>query len=81
MARRHLSLEALRKSGIDYEHDMDPDYVIIKRWVPEWEQDVLWNETRAIRERRQEPVLFETKKKIHRKQEYTAPLRTQQFRG
>lgn len=42
----------------------DPDWVLIKRWVPDHEQDVLWNHTREIRERRQ-PVLvaIEGKKK------------------
>ena len=42
----------------------DPNYVLIRRWVPEYEQDFLWNHTREIRERRQ-PVLvaIEGKKK------------------
>jgi len=30
----------------------DPDYIIIKRWVPEHEQDFLWGHTRDIREAR-----------------------------
>jgi hypothetical protein len=30
---------------------------LIKRWVPEYEQDALWNHTREIRERRQPIVL------------------------
>lgn len=30
----------------------DPDYVLIKRWVPEYEQDFLWAQTKAIREGR-----------------------------
>ncbi|RYP77533.1 hypothetical protein DL771_001106 [Monosporascus sp. 5C6A] len=39
MARRHVSLETLRVYNIDYLIDEDPDYVLIKRWVPEEEQD------------------------------------------
>jgi hypothetical protein len=31
----------------------DPDYVLVKRWIPEYEQDKLWAHTREIRERRQ----------------------------
>lgn len=27
----------------------DPDYVLIKRWVPDWEQNQLWQHTRQIR--------------------------------
>lgn len=30
----------------------DPDYLLIKRWVPEEEQDILWAHTRQIRETR-----------------------------
>jgi hypothetical protein len=30
----------------------DPDYILIKRWVPEWEQDILWKHTHDVRERR-----------------------------
>jgi hypothetical protein len=35
----------------------DPDYVLIKRWVPEYEQDFLWAHTKQIRERRR-PVML-----------------------
>lgn len=66
MSRRHLSIETLNRYRIDYEFDSDPDYVLIKRWVPEYEQDFLWSHTREIRERRA-PVLvaIEGKKKHH----------------
>ena len=32
-------------------HDQiqEPGYVLVKRWVPEWEQDMLWEHTRKIR--------------------------------
>jgi len=45
----------------------DPDYVLIKRWVPEYEQDFLWSHTREIRERRRSEVVLsiEGKKKLH----------------
>lgn len=49
MARRHISLETLRTHHIDFEFDVDPEFVIIKRWVPEYEQDYLFNHTRQIR--------------------------------
>ncbi|KAI0096017.1 hypothetical protein GGR51DRAFT_52331, partial [Nemania sp. FL0031] len=52
MARRHLSLETLRVYDIDYVLDQDPEYVLIKRWVPEPEQDLLWRHTRVLREQR-----------------------------
>ncbi|KAI0201301.1 hypothetical protein F4808DRAFT_133599 [Astrocystis sublimbata] len=49
MARRHLSLETLRIYDVDYIIDQDPEYVLIKRWVPEPEQDIFWSHTRALR--------------------------------
>ncbi|KAI8956982.1 hypothetical protein F5Y11DRAFT_353046 [Daldinia sp. FL1419] len=52
MARRHLSLETLRTHNIDFQLDADPDYVLIKRWVDEPEQDILWRHTKIIREKR-----------------------------
>ncbi|KAK0117728.1 hypothetical protein ONS95_012056 [Cadophora gregata] len=64
MSRRHLSIETLNRYRIDYEFDQDPDYVLIKRWVPEYEQDFLWSHTREIRERRQ-PVLLSIEGKKH----------------
>ncbi|KAI1746749.1 hypothetical protein F4782DRAFT_523557 [Xylaria castorea] len=51
-ARRHLSLETLRVHDLDYYIDEDPEYVVIKRWVPESEQDTLWEHTREIRKQR-----------------------------
>jgi len=68
MSRRHLSIETLNRYRIDYEFDQDPDYILIKRWVPEYEQDFLWNHTRETRERRRvEPILMieERKKSKH----------------
>lgn len=76
MSRRHLSIETLNRYKIDYEFDADPDYVLIKRWVPEYEQDFLWNHTKEIRERRERiierPVLvaIEGKKKHHEEPEF-----------
>ncbi|TPX17419.1 uncharacterized protein E0L32_003062 [Thyridium curvatum] len=59
MARRHLSLETLRVYGIDYEYDKDPNYLVIKRWVPEDEQDILWRHTKIIREKRERALYVE----------------------
>lgn len=52
MARRHLSLETLRTYEIDWQYDPDPEYVLIKRWVTEAEQDMLWHHTHYLREQR-----------------------------
>ena len=35
----------------------DPDYVLIKRWVPEFEQDFLWSHTSEIRKRRESAMV------------------------
>ncbi|CAL3968781.1 unnamed protein product [Diplocarpon coronariae] len=64
MSRRHLSIETLNRYRIDYEYDQDHDFVLIKRWVPEYEQDFLWSHTKEIRERRQ-PVLLSVEGKKH----------------
>ncbi|KAL8377232.1 hypothetical protein RB595_008080 [Gaeumannomyces hyphopodioides] len=53
VARRHLSLETLKAFNISFTLDpQDPDYFLIKRLVPEEEQDQLWQHTRTIRNRR-----------------------------
>ncbi|KAH7326775.1 hypothetical protein B0I35DRAFT_508923 [Stachybotrys elegans] len=66
MARRHLSEETLRVYGVDYDLDQDPDYLIIKRWVPEYEQDQLWKHTKIIREKRTKLLMIEEKHHHHR---------------
>ncbi|KAK2001734.1 hypothetical protein LX36DRAFT_569581 [Colletotrichum falcatum] len=69
MARKHLSIETLRTYHVEWELDVDPDYVLIKRWVPEWEQDTLWRHTRSIREKRSSKLVLEIEdKKSHRHQ-------------
>ncbi|KAF5578037.1 transcription factor Cys6 [Fusarium pseudocircinatum] len=60
MSRRHLSVETLRHYDVGFELDADPDYVLIRRWVPEWEQDRMWRHTQLIREKRAETLLYET---------------------
>ncbi|KAH8596241.1 hypothetical protein B0O99DRAFT_126026 [Bisporella sp. PMI_857] len=53
MSRRHVSLETLNQFRVAFELDkQDPEYVLIKRWVPEDEQDAIWTHTRDLRERR-----------------------------
>ncbi|KAK2609052.1 hypothetical protein QQS21_002422 [Conoideocrella luteorostrata] len=62
MARRHLSIETLRTFHIEFDLDSDPDYILIKRWVPEWEQDQFWRHTKYVREKRSSTLLIEEKK-------------------
>ncbi|KAF5554618.1 transcription factor Cys6 [Fusarium mexicanum] len=59
-ARKHLSLETLREFNINFDFDADPEYVLVKRWVPEAEQDRMWVHTKIIREKRAETLLKET---------------------
>jgi len=69
MARRYLSIETLRELRIDYTLDTDPDYILIKRWVPEYEQDFLWNHTRELREMRdrsRQPIVLAIEEKKHK---------------
>jgi len=65
MARRHLSIETLNRYRIDFEYDRDPEFVLIKRWVPEYEQDFLWNDTRELRERRTSMLMIEGRPRSH----------------
>lgn len=65
MARKHLSIETLRTFDIDWDYDEDPDYVLIKRWVPEHEQDQLWKHTKKLREKRKEVLMIEEKPHHH----------------
>ena len=52
-----VSVHCIPKAAIDADgHSLqhDPDhYVLIKRWVPEYEQELLWNHTRRLREERE----------------------------
>ncbi|OLN92901.1 Reticulocyte-binding protein 2-like protein a 5 [Colletotrichum chlorophyti] len=68
MARKHLSIETLRTYQVEWELDVDPDYVLIKRWVPEWEQDTLWRHTRAVREKRSSKLVLEIEDKKQRRE-------------
>ncbi|KFH40734.1 Reticulocyte-binding protein 2 a-like protein [Hapsidospora chrysogenum ATCC 11550] len=63
MARKHLSIETLRTYSIEWDYDPNPEYVLIKRWVPEWEQDTLWKHTRYLRSKRGKALLVEEKKR------------------
>ncbi|KAI0141304.1 hypothetical protein BJ166DRAFT_97636 [Pestalotiopsis sp. NC0098] len=76
MARRHLSFETLRLYNIDYQLDPDPEFVLIKRWVPDAEQDVLWRHTRIIREERNRKLVMtiEDKPKKHKHHHHGATL-------
>lgn len=62
--RRTLLKETPCLSLIHYEQDAN--YVIIKRWVPEWEQDAFWNHTKLVREKRSKLILSVDDKKHHR---------------
>ena len=44
----------------------DPDYILIKRSVPEYEQDFWWTHTREIREKRHTLLMIEAKEKKHK---------------
>ncbi|KAK4040937.1 hypothetical protein C8A01DRAFT_34994 [Parachaetomium inaequale] len=49
MSLKHLEIATLLFYNIDFEEDQDPGYVLIRRWVPEWEQTMLWDHTRRFR--------------------------------
>ena len=38
---------------LDFVLQRDEDYIIIKRWIPERDQDILFEHTRKLRERKQ----------------------------
>lgn len=52
MARRHLSIETLNYYHVDFDYDQDPEYILVKRWVPEDERQYWWQHTKTIRENR-----------------------------
>ncbi len=51
----------------------DPEYIIIKRWVPEDEQDLWWQHTRIIREKRAK-VTIKIEEKDHHHHHHTGRL-------
>ncbi|KAI9839925.1 MAG: hypothetical protein M1819_000117 [Sarea resinae] len=51
--RKHIMIETLQEYGLPWEWDaFDPNYILIKQWVPENEQMILFEHTRRIRETR-----------------------------
>jgi myosin heavy subunit len=67
VARRHVSFETLRTFSLDYDLDpTDSEYILIKRWVPEEEQESLWKHTRYVREKRRVLMLEERRPHRHR---------------
>lgn len=51
--RKHLSPDTLDAYGLPWEFDdRDGNYILIKRWIPEHEQDILFEHTRRMREGR-----------------------------
>ncbi|KAK0102755.1 hypothetical protein ONS95_006352 [Cadophora gregata] len=54
LSRRDISVETLNRYKIDHELHQDFDSILIKRWVPEYEQDFLRSHTKEIREHRQQ---------------------------
>ncbi len=51
---RYLSTRLLNDRGIPWEWDRSyPGYIIVKRWVPQVEQDMLFEQSRGMREARQ----------------------------
>ncbi len=51
----------------------DPEYIIIKRWVPDEEQDILWRHTRVIREKRSKVVVEVGEKHHHHHKDKLEP--------
>ncbi|KAK4182850.1 hypothetical protein QBC35DRAFT_478707 [Podospora australis] len=49
LSLRHLDVATLQFYKMDWERDAEPGYILIKRWVPEWEQNMLWEHTRKLR--------------------------------
>jgi hypothetical protein len=58
---------------MEADFEQDPDYVLIKRWVPEYEQDFLWEKSREVREERKEkfPLAKAGQKTLAGREEYT----------
>ncbi|KAK3936304.1 hypothetical protein QBC46DRAFT_395430 [Diplogelasinospora grovesii] len=70
MSLKHLDIATLVEHKIEWEYDTDPNFILIKRWVPEWEQNMLWEHTRRYRlveKKREEKVVLEIDDKRHRK--------------
>ncbi|KAK0733603.1 hypothetical protein B0T26DRAFT_736508 [Lasiosphaeria miniovina] len=66
MSLRHLDIETLHFYKLDWEYDAEPGYILIKRWVPEQEQAMLWEHTRRIRvvtQKREKDVVLKIKDK------------------
>ncbi|CAK7264609.1 hypothetical protein SEPCBS119000_001085 [Sporothrix epigloea] len=65
MARRHLSIETLNQFHVNFEYDPDPEYILVKRWVPEDERLYWWQHTKTIREKRKTVIKIEGERSRH----------------
>ena len=57
----------------------DPEFVVIKRWVPEWEQKQFWKHTRYIREMRK-TVVYKDRHHHHDKEQIELVVRKKERR-
>ncbi|KAL8672900.1 MAG: hypothetical protein Q9168_002654 [Polycauliona sp. 1 TL-2023] len=56
--RKHLSPDTLDAYGLPWEwDDRDANYIVIKRWISENDQDKLFEHTRKLREQREQKML------------------------
>lgn len=54
---RYSSIPPVEPPELSNRQNQDPEYVLIKRWVPEWEQNTLWKHTKLVREKRSKLIL------------------------
>ncbi|CAK7198092.1 hypothetical protein SEUCBS139899_000750 [Sporothrix eucalyptigena] len=73
MARRHLSIETLNYYHVDFDYDQDPEYVLVKRWVPEDERQYWWQHTKTIRENRKVVLKIEDDRGRHHHSHHLEP--------
>ncbi|KAI9819946.1 MAG: hypothetical protein M1827_006516 [Pycnora praestabilis] len=68
--RKHLSVETLDAYQLPWEWDVfEPNYIIIKRWIPEHQQQMLFEHTRRLREERERDIMViheQTKKEANK---------------
>ncbi|KAI4240284.1 MAG: hypothetical protein L6R40_005220 [Gallowayella cf. fulva] len=71
--RKYMSVDTLDAYGLPWEwDDRDSNYIVIKRWINEHDQDGLFEHTRKLREDRLQHILLEQSKEWKTRKEESA---------
>lgn len=60
---------------------VDADYIIIKQWIPEPDQEILFEHTRKLRERSTKMITYDVKTELRKKNDTLQLVRKKETRA